>query len=121
MNSYPFKNKLLFIAVLVSILLCLNSNLLAQEPAPYNRFQYQKLHWRAYHSKKFSLYFPANAADSLYRYVVTEMPEALEAIRKATMKEVPANLNIVIYIEPDLSRLHLHSIVLLPLHPSAIF
>ena len=52
--------------------------------------------------KKISLYFPANTADSPYRYVVTEMPEALEAIRKATMKEGPANLNIVIYDYPNI-------------------
>lgn len=69
----------------------------AQENQAFYRFQYHKLKWKAYHEKQFSIYFPADAADSIYRFVAKELPYAIEVIKKATIKEVPKNLNIVIY------------------------
>lgn len=97
MNIPFFKNKLLFITINLLLACCMGKNALAQQEATYQRVQYQKLHWRAYHAKQFSIYFPADAADSLYRLVAVEMPQAMERIRKATLKEVPANINVVIY------------------------
>ena len=86
------------------LICCISTNVQAQQEATYQRFQYQKLHWRAYHAKQFSIYFPANAADSLYRFVAVEMPQAMERIRKATLKEVPANINVIIY--PSVSKVY---------------
>ena len=69
----------------------------AQEEARYNRFQYHKFHWRVFRAKSYSIYFPAEAQDSLYRYVAKETPVAIETIRKAAIKDPPRNLNIIVY------------------------
>ena len=85
------------------LLCCVGCSAIAQaqdEPA-YNRVQYRKYHWRALHTKRFHLYFPADAADSLYRFVYSQMPDAIEHIKKATLKELPRNLNIIIYPSAD--------------------
>ncbi len=74
----------------------------AQEEAQYNRFQFHKFHWRVFHSKSFHIYFPADAADSLYRFLATETPDAIAHIKKVTLKELPKNINIVIY--PSVSK-----------------
>ncbi len=76
----------------------------AQEEVRYNRIQFHKYKWRAYHNKGLNVYFPADAADSLYRFIVDIAPDAINAIKKATLKELPKNLNIVLY--PSVNQLY---------------
>lgn len=83
------------------LLLVSAQRLKAQEEPRYNRFQYHKYHWKAYHGSKFNIYFPADAADSLYRFIVKETPDAIERIKKVTIKDVPKDLNIIIYPSVD--------------------
>lgn len=97
-----FFRRLLFVTGILLWCSISHNSALAQEEAPYYRFQYQKLHWRVYRAKQYSIYYPANAADSLYHFIASEMPGVMEAIKKAMMKEVPAGLNLVIY--PSISR-----------------
>ena len=92
----PIRRSYLFLLFLLLIGGLYNS-VQAQEEAPYYRLQYQKLKWRVYRSKQFNIYFPANAADSLYRFIASEMPEATDAVKKAMLKEVPSGLNLIIY------------------------
>ena len=73
----------------------------AQEEATYNRFQYHKYSWRAFHSKQYHVYYPANAADSLLRFIVREMPDVSARLKKATIRELPKNLNIIVYPSVD--------------------
>ena len=87
--------------LLCILLLVCTQQLKAQDDPRYNRFQWHKYHWKAYHSKTFNIYFPANAADSLYRFLVKETPEAIEHIKKTTIKDVPKDLNIIIYPSVD--------------------
>jgi hypothetical protein len=94
-----FYKKLLCVLCIAAICGSIQSK--AQEDPRYNRFQYHKFHWKAYHSKKFNIYFPADAADSLCRYLIKETPEAIERLKKATIKDVPKNLNIIIYSSID--------------------
>jgi len=76
----------------------------AQDDPRYYRFQFHKYHWKAFYSKKYNLYFPADAADSLSRFLIKETPDAIAAIKKATIKDVPKNLNIIIY--PSIDQLY---------------
>ena len=91
---------------LLLLVLCMYSlHAVAQEEEPrYSRFQWHQYHWKAYHSSKFNIYFAADAADSLFKFVLNETPEAIEKIKKATLKEVPKDLNIIIY--PSIEQLY---------------
>lgn len=93
---------LLKIFYVVLILLHNDSiSLFAQEEPRYNRIQYRKFHWNAWHGSKFNIYFPADAADSLFRFVFKEMPDAITHIKKATIHDVPNGMNIIIYPSVD--------------------
>ncbi len=83
--------------VTVCFFVCLPVLLCAQETQRFNRFQYHKFHWKVYHGKKFHIYFPADAADSVYRFVLKETPTIIDEIEKATIKQVPQDMNIIVY------------------------
>ncbi len=90
--------------VVLAIAIFLNGTLMAQDEASYNRFQFHKYNWRVYHGKAFQVYFPADAADSLSRFIAKETPDAISRIKKATLKELPKNINIVVY--PSIDQLY---------------
>jgi hypothetical protein len=72
----------------------------AQDQSFY-RFQYHKFFWKAYHSDKYHLYFPANAADSIFKHVVKEMPLLTARVKKSMIKDIPKDLNIILYPSID--------------------
>ncbi len=100
MRICEFYFKFWLCALLLAMVLY-SSPVKAQETARYNRFQYHKYTWKVFHGKGFHVYFPAKAADSLYRFVASETTEALTVIKKATLKELPKNINIIIYPSAD--------------------
>jgi hypothetical protein len=86
------------------MLMCSKISYAQDEEPRYSRFQWHKYYWKVYRNDKFNVYFPADAADSIYRYIAEETPEAIERIKKATLKEVPKDLNIIIY--PSIEQLY---------------
>ncbi len=92
-----WKYKPFFTLLIFFCLFLLSIVATAQEEQRYNRFQYHKFHWRVHHGSKVNIYFPADAADSLYKFILKEAPVAINRIKKATISDVPNNLNIIVY------------------------
>jgi len=71
-----------------------------QDEPRYNRIQYHKYHWMAYHSKAFHLYFPAGN-DSLCAFIVKELPAATAQVKKRMQGADKKEISIIIYPSTD--------------------
>src|SRR6185437_4083558 len=89
---------LLFFLCFVSLILAAPSFVKAQteQQQRYNRFQFHKFHWKAYHTKQFHVYFPAGA-DSIGAFLVRQIPDALEKVKKETLNSPEHAPNIIVY------------------------
>lgn len=67
---------------------------------PYNRFQYHKFKWRTFHTEAFHVYFPYGN-DSLGKFIVAELPEAIERVKHRMVTNLFETPNIIIYPSPD--------------------
>jgi len=72
----------------------------AQDEPRYNRIQYHKYNWRAYHTKTFHVYFPAGN-DSLCAFTVKELPTAIALIKKRLVGANIKDISIIIYPSTD--------------------
>lgn len=94
----------LFNSVLIVVLLfivAIGNKVHGQETARYGRFQYRKYHWQQYRAKSFKVYFPADAADSLLKFVLKEMPVAMARVKRAMIRDVPKDVNVILYPSID--------------------
>lgn len=86
--------------VCLMVLFCDYVGAQTSQQEAYHRFQYRKFKWRTYHTEAFNVYFPYGY-DSLCKYVVSELPEAMERVKHrmvTTLVKVP---NVIIYPSPD--------------------
>jgi len=83
--------------IVFCIALLLTSHAFAQ---PYNRIQYHRCHWRAFHTSAFHIYFP-EGNDSLCAFIAREYRDAEKLIKQrmgTSLSEVP---NIILYPSID--------------------
>lgn len=66
----------------------------------YNRFQYHKYNWQAFHTSAFHIYFP-KGYDSLCAFTAREIPVATELVKKRMTASLQKEPNIIIYPSND--------------------
>lgn len=83
------------------LLLAHSFSLCGQDLPRFQRFQYRNQHWMAFFGKQFNLYFPQKTSDSLYRYVIKEGQRIALRTRQRMARDVPKDLNIILYPSVD--------------------
>ena len=84
------------------ILLCLAPILTRSQTKEqsYNRFQYHSFKWRTFYTDAFHIYFPYGH-DSLAKFVVGELPDAMERVKHRMVTSLLEIPNVIIYPSPD--------------------
>lgn len=83
----------------------------------YNRFQWNRLKWKTFHTKAFHVYF-TNGNDSLCAYIVREVPEAMQHIKRRMGTSLLRVPNIIIY--PSTSLVYESNIGLYETEPNTL-
>jgi hypothetical protein len=95
-NTYFFASKL----ISIFCLLILSIHGYGQQEQRYNRFQYHKYKWRAFHTKAFHIYFPAGY-DSLCAFVTRELPFAMKKVKRNMTTTLLKEPSVIIYPSQD--------------------
>src|SRR5215217_3630902 len=89
-----------FTHLLCSILLLCTFCLHAQQQQQFGRFEYHSLHWRAFHTPAFHIYFPERY-DSLCAAIAAEVSPAMALISSRMGTSVQKQPNVIIYPSTD--------------------